>query len=150
MSLDQSHLSCFTLLMCIMIPYAASKKISSCIIALIKGYVYKMLGINFAILLHLYVKISKIKNVINISSKFKMLTYNNQIFRNFAFMIICHLPKVSARIYKCIIFQPYELSYQYLLDVIKPPLPTVEFRHVLMKQTYLLFITIIISNLLLC
>ena len=45
----------------------------------------------------------------NISSKFIMLTYNNQIFRNCFVIIHYHLTKVSARINRCIIFEPNEL-----------------------------------------
>ena len=37
-----------------MVPYRAPKNVLSCIIARISGYVYKVLGINSAILLHLY------------------------------------------------------------------------------------------------
>ena len=39
-----------------------------------------------------------------------MLTYNNQIFRNFFGIIQYHLTKISDRINKCIIFEPNELS----------------------------------------
>ena len=55
-SLDQSPLSCITLLIFTIVPYAVPpKNVLSCIIAQIIDYVYKMLGINSAILLHLYV-----------------------------------------------------------------------------------------------
>ena len=37
-----------------MVPYGGPKKVLSCIIARIIGYVYKVLGINSAISLHLY------------------------------------------------------------------------------------------------
>ena len=52
----------------------------------------------------------KIKNIINISLKFMMLTDNNQIFRNWFVIIHRHLTKISAQIIQCIIFQRHELS----------------------------------------
>ena len=48
---------------------SAKKHVLSYIIARIRGHAYKMLTMNYAILLHLYVKIPKIKYVMNISSK---------------------------------------------------------------------------------
>ena len=100
MSLDQSHLSCVTSLIFIIWFHTGHlKNVLSCIIARIRGYVYKVLGINSATLLHLYgydVK-SKIKYFFKI--------------HNVDFVIIyCHLKKVSSQIYMCIIFEPNELS----------------------------------------
>ena len=110
-SLDQSHLPCFTLLIFIIwFNTWRLKNVISCISARIRGYVYKVLGINSAILLHLYGYDAKIKNINNISLKFIMLTDNNQIFSNCFVIIYCHLTKVSSQINKCIIFEPNELS----------------------------------------
>ena len=67
-----------------------------------------MLGINSAILLHLYGYDAK--NINNISLKFIMLTDNNQIFRNWFVIIQRHLTKVSVQIIQCIIFEHNELS----------------------------------------
>ena len=83
------------------VPYRAPKK---SIITRIRGYVYKSLCINSAILLHLYGYGSESKILI-----FIMLTDNNQIFRN-CVIIYCHLTKVSSQISKCIIFELNELS----------------------------------------
>ena len=69
--------------------------------------VYKVLGINYAILFHLR---RKIRNTNNISLKFIMLTDSNQIFRNWFVIIHRHLTKVSAEIIQCIIFERNELS----------------------------------------
>ena len=69
-----------------------------------------MLGINSAILLHLYGYDAKSKNSNNISLKFIVLTDNKQIFRNCFVFIYCHLTKVSSHINKWIIFEPNELS----------------------------------------
>ena len=52
----------------------------------------------------------KIKNINDISSKFIMLTDNNQIFRNWFIIIHCHLTKDSAQIIHCRIFERNELS----------------------------------------
>ena len=55
MSLDKSHLSCCTsLIFIIWVITGSLKNVLSCIIARIGGYVYHVLGINSAILLHLY------------------------------------------------------------------------------------------------
>ena len=43
-----------------------------------------------------------------------MLTYNNQIFRNCFVIIHYRLRKISARINKCIIFEPNELYQLYV------------------------------------
>ena len=109
MSLDRSHLSCFTsLIFIIWFHTGRIEKLLSCIIAQIRCYVYKVLGMNSAILLHLYGYNAK-SNINNISLKCAMLTDNSQIFRNY-FIIYCHLTKVSSQINKCIIFEPNELS----------------------------------------
>ena len=79
----------------------AHKNVLSGIIAIIRCYVYKMLGINSTILLHLYVNSVKYIFFNNISSKFRILTYNNQIFKNCFVNIHYHLTKVSSRINKC-------------------------------------------------
>ena len=110
MSLDQSHLPCFTLLIFIIwFHIGRLKNVLSCIIARIRGYVYKLLGINSAIVLHLYGYDEKSKIVIIYFFKFIMLT-DNQIFRNCFVNIYCHLTKVLSQINKCIIFEPNELS----------------------------------------
>ena len=110
MSLYQWHLLCFTSLIFIIWFHTESQKnVLSCIIARIRGYVYKVLGINSAILLHLQGYDAKSKILIS-SLKFKMLTDNNQIFRNWFVIIHCHLTKVSAQIIQCIIFERNELS----------------------------------------
>ena len=64
-------------------------------------------------------KFGNIKILNNISSKFIILSYNNQIFKNCFVIIHYHLTKVSARINKCIIFEPDELSIDtiYLLYI---------------------------------
>ena len=84
------------------------KKILSCIIGRIRSYIYKMLGINFAVFTSFTHLKRKIKNC-NISLKFIMLTYDNQIFRNW-FIIYWHLTKISVEINKCLILEPNELS----------------------------------------
>ena len=86
------------------------KNVLSCIIARIRGNVYKVLGINSAILLHLYGYDAKSKILIIFFLKFIMLTDNNQIFRNWFVIIHCHLTKVSAQIIQCIVFERNELS----------------------------------------
>ena len=53
---------------------------------------------------------TQIKIINNISSKFVMLTDNNQTFRNCFVIIHFHPTKVSSQINKCIIFEPNELS----------------------------------------
>ena len=80
--------------------------ILSCIIARIRGYAYKVVGVNYAILLHLYGYDAQSKILIKL--KF-MLTDNNQICRNCFVTIYCHLTKVLSQINKCIIFEPNEL-----------------------------------------
>ena len=52
----------------------------------------------------------KIKNINNISLKFIMLTDNNQIFINWFVINHRYLPKVSAQIIQCMIFERNELS----------------------------------------
>ena len=67
--MDESHLSCFTsLIFTIVSTVVPYKNVLSCIIAKIWGYVYKMFGIYFAILLHLDENSAKIKFLNNISS----------------------------------------------------------------------------------
>ena len=107
-------ISCFTLLIFIIWFHSLRlKKILSCIIDRIRGYVYKVRGINFTILLHLYGHDAKSKMLI-IFYFIKFYNVNVQqlnVFRN-CFVIInyCHLTKVSSQINKCIIFEPNELS----------------------------------------
>ena len=108
MSLDQSHLSCFTFLIFIIWSSRAPKNVLSCIIARIRDHVYKVIDINSAILLHLFGG-DEIKNI-NISLKCIMFTDNNQIFRNWFVIIHRHLTKVSAQIIQCIIFKRNELT----------------------------------------
>ena len=117
MLLDQSHLSCCTLLIFIIVPYAVpSKNALSCIIVKIRCYVYKIIGINSAILVHLFVNsVILIFKVI-----FKVNLYNvnspHQTFKNCFVIILYHLTKDSSWINKCIIFEPNELSItEYLL-----------------------------------
>ena len=85
------------------------KNVFFCIIAWIRCYVYKVLGINSPILLHLYGYEANIKNINSISLKFIMITDNNQIFRNRFVIIHRHLTKFSAQIIQCIIFDRNEL-----------------------------------------
>ena len=116
MSLDQSHWSCFTSFIFIAWFHIGRQFfLLSCIIARIRGYVYKMPGTNSAILLHLFgynhlfgCNLTSFIN--NISLKFIMLKDNNQIFTNCFVVIYSHLTKVSSQINKCIIFEPDELS----------------------------------------
>ena len=109
MSLIQSHFSCFTLIL-IMSSYAAPlKTVLYFTITRMTGHVHKMFSINSAILLHLYVKRVTSKMFIIFQQKIIMLTYTNQVFRNFFTIIHHHLTKVSAQTNKCIIFKPNEL-----------------------------------------
>ena len=108
--MDQSHLSCFNSLIFIIVSFAAPKK---CMSLYYRPYYrlrlqngrYKFCNRTLFIR-----QMRKIKHLINLSSKFIMLTYNNQIFRNCFVIIHRHLTKVSARINKCIIFEPTGLS----------------------------------------
>ena len=110
MSLDQSHLSCFTSLVFIIYFHTGClKNVLPGIIARIIGYVYKVIGINSAILLHLYGYDQKSKILI-ISLKFIVLTDNNEIFSNRFVIINRHLTKVSAQINQRIICENNELS----------------------------------------
>ena len=115
MSLDQSHLTCFTLLIFIIWFYTG--RLKKCIILYFcpnySAYVYKVLGIipyKFCNLTSFIRLGRKIKNINNISLKFIMLTDNNQFLRNWFVIIHRHLTKVSAQIIQCIIFEGNELS----------------------------------------
>ena len=109
MSLDQSHLSCFTSLIFIM--WFQARHLKKCIILYyrpnyrlwLQSSWYKFCNLTSFIWLQ-----SKIKYIKNISLKCVMLTSNNQIFRNSFVIIYCHLTKVSSQINKCIIFEPNE------------------------------------------
>ena len=92
-----------------MVPYGATKKMYYSVLSHELEAVYKVLGINSAILLHLYGYDAKSKILIYFL-KFIMLTDNNQIFRNWFVIIHRHLTKVSAQIIQCIIFERNELS----------------------------------------
>ena len=56
---------------------------------------------------------------INLSSKFTMLTYNNQISSNCIAIIHCNLTKISARKNNSIHFVPNEL-YNTIYSMVKP------------------------------
>ena len=71
-------------------------------------YMFQSARYKFCNLTSLFLLRRKIKNINNISLKFKMFT-NNQIFRFYFVIIYCHLTKVSSQINKCIIFEPNEL-----------------------------------------
>ena len=111
MSLDQSHMSCFTLL--IFSIWFHTGRLKKCIIPYyrldlrlcLQSARYKFCNLTSFIQLR-----RKIKNINNISLKFIMLTDNNQIFINCFVTIYCHLTKVSSKINKCIIVEPNELS----------------------------------------
>ena len=118
MSLDQSHSSCFTLLIFIIWFYTGRlKNVLSCINARIRGCLqsarYKFCNLTSSKILKIaaysYYYAYFIKNINNISLKFIMLTDNNQILRNWFVIIHCHLTKISAQIIQCIIFERNEL-----------------------------------------
>ena len=111
MSLDQSHLPCFTslifiiwfhagrLIKCIIRDYRPKKRLC------LQSARYKFRNLTSFKRLR-----RRIKNINNISLKFIMLKDNNQIFRNWFVIIHRHLTKVSAQIIQCIIFERNELS----------------------------------------
>ena len=109
MSLDQSHLSCFTLLIFIIWFHTGRLKnyypvLSPELWLCLQSARYKLCNLTSFIRLR-----RKIKNI-NISLKFIMLTDNKQIFRNWFVIIHRLLTKVSAQIIQCIIFERNELS----------------------------------------
>ena len=109
MLLDQSHLSCFTLLLCIIWFHTGCLIfLLSCIISQISRYVYKVH--KFCNLTSFIRLRRKIKNINNMFKKIIMLTDNNKIFRNWFVIIHHHLTKVSAQIIQFIIFERNELS----------------------------------------
>ena len=110
-SLDQSHLSCFTLLIFIICFHSGRRK--KCIILYycpnlrlcLQSARYKFCNLASFIWLR-----RKIKNINNILLIIIMLTDNNQIFRNWFVIIHRHLTKISAQIIQCIIFECNDLS----------------------------------------
>ena len=109
LSLDQSHLSCFTSL--IFIIWFHTGRLKKCILyyrpnlrLCLQSARYKFCNLTSFIWLW-----RKSKNN-NISLKFIMLTNRNQIFTNCFVIIYCHVTKVSSQINKFIIFEPNELS----------------------------------------
>ena len=115
MSLDQSHLSCFTSLIFIIWFHTGRLiNILSCIIARIRGYIclqsagYKFCNLTSFICTSALRR--KIKNINNICLKFIMWTDNSQIFRNCFVIIYCHLTRLSSQINNSIILEPNELS----------------------------------------